>query len=226
MTVKAILTDIEGTTSSIDFVHQVLFPYAAREIPAYLRDHPESTQVVDILNEVRREAGEPDADGARVTEILLGWIAEDRKVTALKALQGLVWAHGYKRGDYTGHIYTDAEAWLRKWHDNGIGLYVFSSGSVLAQKLLFGHSDAGDLCPLFNGYFDTQVGHKGEVDAYRRIAREIGLLAEEILFRSDVVNELNAAAAAGMRTTQLVRSEGMETGQHPVAHAFDEVVLN
>ena len=226
MTIKAILTDIEGTTSSIDFVHKVLFPYAGRELPGYVRAHRTDPHVASILDDVRREANEPDADVETVIEVLLGWLVEDKKITALKTLQGHVWKHGYENGDFTGHIYDDAVRCLRTWFDNGIALYVYSSGSVGAQKLLFGHSDAGDLCHVFSGYFDTQVGHKREAGTYRNISQQIALPVENILFLSDVLEELDAAAEAGMQTMQLVRDEDVVTGSHRIAHDFHEVVLN
>ncbi len=226
MTIKAILTDIEGTTSSIDFVHKVLFPYAGRELPGYVRAHRADPHVASILDDVRREANDPDADVETIIKVLLGWIVEDKKNTALKTLQGYVWKHGYENRDFTGHIYDDAVRCLRKWFDDGVALYVFSSGSVGAQKLLFGHSDAGDLCPVFSGYFDTQVGHKREAGAYTNISRHIALPAEAILFLSDVLEELDAAAEAGMQTMQLVRDEDVVTGSHRIAHDFHEVVLS
>jgi enolase-phosphatase E1 len=226
MTTRAIVTDIEGTTSSIDFVHKVLFPYAGRELPGYVRAHRADPHVASILDDVRQEANEPDADVETIIEILLGWIVEDRKTTALKTLQGHVWKHGYENGDFTGHIYDDAVRCLRKWFDDGIALYVYSSGSVGAQKLLFGHSDAGDLCPVFRGYFDTQIGHKREADAYRNISRQIALPAEDILFLSDILEELDAAAEAGMQTMQLVRNQDVVTGSHRIVHDFHEVVLS
>ncbi len=226
MTIKAILVDIEGTTSSIDFVHKVLFPYAGRKLPGFVRAHQTDPHVASILDDVRREANEPDADVETLIEVLLGWIVEDRKIMALKTLQGYVWKHGYENGDFTGHIYDDAVRCLRKWFDNRIALYVYSSGSIDAQKLLFGHSDAGDLCPLFSGYFDTHVGHKRQAGAYRNISRQIALPAEDVLFLSDVSEELDAAAEAGMRTIQLVRDDDVEMGSHRIAHDFDEVMLS
>lgn len=224
--VTAILTDIEGTTSSIDFVHQVLFPYASRQLPDFVRENRAAPEVVPILDSVRAEAGEPGADIERVIAILLQWIDEDRKVTALKSLQGLIWRHGYEGGAFTGHMYEDAVTNLRAWAAADIELFVYSSGSVGAQKLLFGFSDAGDLTPLFRGYFDTNVGHKREAASYRRIADELGRPAPEILFLSDVAEELDAAAAAGMQTFQLVRDDKVVPGRHRIAHDFDEVLLN
>ena len=226
MTIKAILTDIEGTTSSIDFVHNVLFPYAARKLPDYVRANESDPPIAAILDDVRREINEPDADVEAVIKVLLGWIAEDQKIGALKTLQGYIWQHGYENGDFSGHIYDDAVQYLRIWSDHGIALYVYSSGSVAAQKLLFGHSDAGDLCPLLSGYFDTQVGHKSQAGAYTTISQQIALPAQDILFLSDVVEELDAAAEAGMQTMQIVRDDDVVTGSHRIAHDFNEVVLN
>ena len=226
MTVKAIVTDIEGTTSSIDFVHQVLFPYASKHLPDFVRNNQADPAVMPILDAVRTEGGDTDADTDGVIEILLRWIDEDRKVTALKSLQGLIWKHGYESGDFTGHMYGDAVTNLRAWAAANIDLYVYSSGSVAAQKLLFGYSDAGDLTPLFRGYFDTNIGHKRQADSYRNILEDIGLPAAEILFLSDVAEELDAAAAAGMQTFQLVRDEKVVPGSHRIAHDFDEVLLD
>lgn len=226
MTVKAIVTDIEGTTSAISFVHDVLFPYAARELPVYLQSHAGDAEVATQLDAVRSETNEPGAGLDRVVEILLGWIAEDRKATPLKTLQGYVWRHGYEQRDFTGHVYDDAVAGLRRWHGDGIPLYVYSSGSTGAQKLLFGFSDAGDLRPLFSGYFDTRVGHKQESASYAEIARRIGELADAVLFLSDVAGELDAAREAGMQTCQLVRDEEVVVGDHGTAASFDDVIIN
>jgi len=225
MNIKAVVTDIEGTTSSIAFVHEVLFPYAAAELPGYVRAHAGDDEVRAVLDETRREAGEPGADTERVIAILLQWIAEDRKATPLKALQGHIWRQGYEQGAFTGHIYADAVDNLKRWHNNGIALYIYSSGSVAAQQLMFGNSDAGDLLPLFSGHFDTRVGHKRDSGSYRAIVDAIGLPADEILFLSDVAEELDAAREAGMQTLQLVREAHMVTGTHAVAGSFDQAPL-
>ena len=223
--VKAILADIEGTTSSISFVHNVLFPYAARRLPDFVREHEDDPGVAALLADVREEAGEPRADAGRLTQILLAWIAEDRKTTPLKALQGLVWEHGYRNGELTGHVYADTAPAFRRWRDSGAAIYIYSSGSVKAQKLLFGHSEAGDLRPLIAGYFDTTVGHKREAGSYREIAGRIGLPAEAVLFLSDVTEELDAAASTGMKTLQLARDEPVRGGRHPLARDFTEVTI-
>lgn len=204
--VRAIVTDIEGTTSSIDFVHDCLFPYARKHLRAFLGQHAGRPDVAEQLAAVAAEVGrELDVDQAEA--ILDGWMAEDRKATPLKALQGMIWRHGYEGGELHGHVYADTPDYLRRWHDAGLRLYVYSSGSVEAQQLIFGHSDAGDLRPLFSGWFDTRVGGKREAASYRAILAGIGLPAGAVLFLSDVGAELDAAAAAGLRTCQLLRDE-------------------
>ncbi|MFL9813222.1 acireductone synthase [Stutzerimonas sp. VN223-3] len=222
MPIKAILTDIEGTTSAVSFVFDVLFPYARKHLPAFVRGHAEDPAVSAQIDAVRRESGESDANIERVVEILLEWIAADRKATSLKALQGMVWAEGYRAGQLKGHVYPDAVDALRCWHEQGYALYVYSSGSVQAQKLIFGCAEVGDLTPLFSGYFDTGSGHKREAESYSQIAGSIGLPTEEILFLSDVVEELDAAREAGMHTCGLARDGGALAG-HQVVGSFGSI---
>ncbi|MHB9800175.1 acireductone synthase [Pseudomonas sp. MT3] len=217
MPIKAILTDIEGTTSAVSFVFDVLFPYAAAHLPDYVREHAAEPAVAEQLVAVRADSGEASADTERCIDILLGWIAEDRKATPLKALQGMVWEQGYRAGQLKGHVYPDAVDALRHWHAEGYRLYVYSSGSIQAQRLIFGCSEAGDLTPLFSGYFDTTSGPKREAESYRRIAAAIGLPGEEILFLSDVVQELDAAQQAGLQTIGLAREGGVLEGHDSVA---------
>lgn len=225
MSVRAIVTDIEGTTGSISFVQQVLFPYSRAYLSDFLRRHQDEPEVAAQIQATRELAGEPDADLEHVTTLLEGWIDADRKATPLKALQGMVWEQGFKDGEFTGHVYPDAVEALQRWHAAGIALYVYSSGSIQAQKLLFGYSDFGDLTPLISGFFDTTTGGKREAESYRRIVEVVGMPAGEVLFLSDVVAELDAAAAAGLQTVQLVREEDMETGNHPEAANFAAVRL-
>ncbi|MGQ4659657.1 acireductone synthase [Lysobacter sp. F6437] len=201
---RAILTDIEGTTSSISFVKDVLFPYARRALPGFVRAHGNEPPVRKWLDAVAAENGGMCRD-EMIVEVLQGWIDQDRKHTALKALQGMIWAAGYDSADFTAHIYPDAAPALREWHDAGMPLYVYSSGSVPAQRLFFGHSDAGDLTALFNGWFDTEVGGKREAGSYRRIAESTDIPAGEIMFLSDVVEELDAAREAGFDTVLVDR---------------------
>ena len=226
---KAILTDIEGTTSSISFVKDVLFPYARRALPAFVRAHADDPEVRRWLDAVAVEHGAVCDDGT-VVEVLQGWIDADRKHTALKALQGMVWQAGYRNGDFTAHVYRDAAEALRAWHAAGIPLYVYSSGSVAAQKLFFGHSDAGDLAPLFSGWFDTEVGAKRDPGSYGRIAVAMRQAPVDVLFLSDVVEELDAARDAGMATTLVDRREdypeprtGGAAHGHPRVEQFSDI---
>ncbi len=223
---RAIVTDIEGTTSSLSFVHEVLFPYAARHLPAFVRERGQDPQVRRLLEGARQAAG-GGLDDAGLVEVLLGWMREDRKVGPLKGLQGLLWERGYREGHFQGHVYEDAVRRLGEWNARGLRLYVYSSGSVHAQMLLFRHTAHGDLTPLFRGYFDTGIGGKKEPESYAAIARELGLPGEEILFLSDVRAELDAAAASGLRTTCVMRGEGPEVdpGPHPVARSFDDLAV-
>ena len=221
--IKAILTDIEGTTSSLSFVKDVLFPYARERMTAFVREHGQETTVRGLLDEVRAESGKPLSDG-ECAVLLLRWIDEDRKITPLKALQGIIWESGYRQGDFTGHVYDDAVRNLRRWKEQGIALYVFSSGSVQAQRLIFSHSDHGDLTPLFSGYFDTTIGTKRDVEAYRKIAAAVALEPAQVLFLSDIKEELDAARDAGMHAVWLVR-EGViaATAAHPQVRDFDAI---
>ncbi|HVI26850.1 MAG TPA: acireductone synthase [Xanthomonadaceae bacterium] len=225
-----ILTDIEGTTSSISFVKDVLFPYARRELPRFVRAHGDAPEVRRWLDAVAAENGGLCQDDM-IVETLQGWIDQDRKHTALKALQGLLWREGYERGDYRAHMYPDAAEALRRWHAAGHPIAVYSSGSVPAQKLFFGHSEAGDLSPLVSAWFDTEVGHKRDADSYRRIAEALGRAPSTILFLSDVVEELDAAREAGLRTVLLDRRDdypqprtGEATHGHPRVESFADVV--
>jgi len=219
MSIKVILTDIEGTTSAVSFVFDVLFPYAAKHLPDFVRQNAERADVAEQIAAVRRDSNEPQADVERVVEILLSWIAEDRKATPLKALQGMVWEQGYQAGQLKGHVYPDAVDALKRWHQAGYQLFVYSSGSIQAQKLIFGCSEAGDLTPLFSGYFDTTSGPKREAQSYTNIQQAIGVEPQDILFLSDIVEELDAAQSAGLQTCGLAR-EGGELGSHITVDSF------
>ena len=220
---KAILTDIEGTTTSIAFVHETLFPYARAHLRKFLRGHARETAVRKELAEVSHlEGRELTPDEA--ADVLEKWIDEDRKVTPLKSLQGMIWRKGYEAGELKRHVYADAPEYLRQWHGRGLRLYVYSSGSVEAQKLIFGHTDYGDLTPLFSGYFDTRVGGKKETASYKQILLDTGLSGPDMLFLSDVGEELDAARHAGMKTCQLLRDDKARPATaHPQARSFSEV---
>ena len=223
--IRAILTDIEGTTTSLSFVHDVLFPYARTHLREYISRHASETEVGSCLDAINEVTGHALTLEAAIDQ-LLAWMDEDKKITPLKTLQGLVWDTGYRNRDFTGHVYEDAVMNLRAWAGDGIDLYVFSSGSVPAQKLLFSHSDFGDLTHLFKGYFDTNIGAKRDADSYTKIAVEIGSPAGNTLFLSDIGAELDAAKSAGMKTCQLVRDEETTRARgHAAVASFDEIDL-
>ncbi|AIR67568.1 acireductone synthase [Cedecea neteri] len=221
--IRAIVTDIEGTTSDIRFVHNILFPYARERLAGFVRE--QQNEIAPILNDLRAEINEPQADIERLIETLFSFMDVDRKSTALKALQGLIWRDGYVNGDFTGHLYDDVLPALKAWKQQGIALYVYSSGSVAAQKLLFGYSDAGNITELFSGYFDTHVGAKREAQSYRNIAAEIGVAPEALLFLSDIHQELDAAREAGWQTVQLIRGEADDVSRHRQVNRFDHINL-
>lgn len=193
---KAVLTDIEGTTTSIAFVTDVLFPYARARLPGFVEAHRD-----DLIELLEAVPGEPVAT-------LLAWDAQDAKATPLKTIQGMIWAHGYADGSLVGHVYPDAAAALVRWHAAGLVLGVFSSGSIAAQKLIFGHSDHGDLSGLFTHHFDTTSGPKREAASYRSIAEAMALAPADILFLSDTPAEVAAARAAGMQALRVDRDGG------------------
>jgi enolase-phosphatase E1 len=227
---KIILTDIEGTTSSISFVKEVLFPYARRELPNFVREHANDPKVRHWLDQVQLELGSEFFNDELLIETLLNWIDSDRKHTALKALQGMVWVAGYREGDYAAHIYDDAAYVLKQWHEVGHKIYVYSSGSVPSQKLFFSHTTEGNLTAMFSGYFDTEMGGKREAESYHRIAAAIDEKPSDIIFLSDIVEELDAAREAGMATVLLDRIEdypnprfGDTSHQHHRVTSFKEI---
>jgi enolase-phosphatase E1 len=206
--VRAVVTDIEGTTSSIAFVHEVLFPYARARLDAFVAAHP-------------FKAGSLVAEAGGLAA-LHRWMDEDRKATPLKTLQGMIWREGYLAGELKGHVYPDAAAGLRRWHAQGLKLAVYSSGSEEAQKLIFGHSEAGDLAPLFQHFFDTRIGAKAEPASYAKIAEALALPPAEILFLSDMPPEITAARAAGLQAVRLVR-DGTPAADD--AASFDDLTI-
>lgn len=222
---SAIITDIEGTTTPIAFVRDVLFPYARARLPELLATAGDPTaadpEIAAALAELDRLA--PGRDRLAT---LQAWMDADAKVTPLKTLQGLIWRQGYRSGAIAGELYPDVAPALRRWARAGLRLYVYSSGSEEAQRLLFGHSVAGDLTPLFAGFFDTRVGGKREPASYRSIAAGIGLPAAELLFLSDTEAELDAATAAGLRTCQLLRAPDgtLPSPRHRTAADFTTIL--
>ncbi|QBM16606.1 enolase-phosphatase E1 [Marinobacter sp. JH2] len=222
--IRVILTDIEGTTSSISFVHDELFPYASKHLPDFVREHHHTTRAVsEQLAIVAEKSGVDSKDVEGLIDVLQNWIAEDRKEGSLKALQGMIWEQGYRSGELKGHIYPDAADYLQRWHDRGLRLFVYSSGSVKAQKLIFGHSNEGDFTPFFSGYFDTAVGGKKEAQSYHNILSELGVDPKSVLFLSDVEAELEAAEQAGLKTAWLIRDGDVLDTDRFAARDFSEV---
>ena len=213
---KAIVTDIEGTTTPITFVKDVLFPYAAAHLPAWIAAHPGEPAVAELA--ALRAAGDAD-----VVATALRLIAEDKKVTALKTLQGFVWEAGYADGTLVSPVYDDVAPALRAWHSAGVRLAVYSSGSVHAQRLLFGHTTAGDLRPLFSAWFDTTTGAKGDAASYTRIAEALALPPGDITFLSDAPAELDAALRAGLRAIGVARDGAHVETRAPVVTTFAAV---
>jgi enolase-phosphatase E1 len=223
--IKAIVTDIEGTTSSLSFVKEVLFPYARANLADYVYRHAHEPQVKMLLEESCQEIGGKPDTGQLITQ-LIQWIDEDKKVTPLKSLQGLIWEAGYQQGDFKGHVYQDAVENLKAWKVKGLDLYIYSSGSVYAQKLLFAHTEYGDLTPLFSGYFDTHTGGKKEQESYCKIAEQIDIPAYQILFLSDIKEELDAARSAGFKTIWLIRDSVPDSSaEHQQVSNFNQISM-
>jgi enolase-phosphatase E1 len=223
----AALIDIEGTIGSIAFVRDVLFPYAAKRMEAFVEAHGDEPSVRAVLDEAAHQAGVPAGDRPAIVDALRSWSGMDAKVTPLKTLQGMIWVEGFNDGEIRGDIYPDALAALLRFSRGGVRLYVYSSGSVAAQKLVFGHSVEGDLLHLFGGFFDTTIGSKLEASSYQRIAAKIGEKPERIVFFSDNAAELDAAKLAGMQAVQLARpSDGVTAaGTHAAVATFDGVEI-
>ncbi len=224
---KFILTDIEGTTSSISFVAEKLFPYFRENISDLLalKDRLIVKEAFEeTVQLAKSEDGETLSTDEEIIDKLYRWSVEDRKITPLKTLQGVLWDAGYRDGELKGHVYPEVAANLKNWREQGIDLGVFSSGSVAAQKLIFGYSIAGDLTPYFSAYFDTNTGGKREAETYAKIAKELQLKPSEILFLSDIVEELEAADSNGFQTIQLAR-EGMTPSWKQFVTSFDEIVF-
>jgi enolase-phosphatase E1 len=232
------LLDIEGTTTPIEFVHHVLFPYARARVRDYLQSHAADEDIRADIGLLRREHARehprlPDlppwnpADELNSAEGFVYWLMDrDRKSTGLKSLQGKIWEAGYRTGELKGkgEVYSDVRPALARWHEAGKRIAIFSSGSVQAQRNLFANTTAGDLSAFLSGYFDTTTGSKRDAHSYQRIATELLCRPEDVLFVSDVSAELDAARGAGMRTALCVRGAPPETANgHPVIHTFEEL---
>lgn len=222
---KVILTDIEGTTTDISFVHDVLFPYSAKHLSGWVRNNLELPITQDILQQVREITGKSNLDVESCLNQLINWQAEDKKITPLKTLQGLIWREGYDKGELKAHVYADAVEYLQNWHDAGLTLAVYSSGSIAAQKLLFTNTSVGDLTSLFSAYFDTTTGSKVESQSYVKIADELSVLPQQILFLSDSLKELVAASAANLNVCGLNREATDIDSKFTYVNNFSQIAL-
>jgi enolase-phosphatase E1 len=221
--VRAILLDIEGTTTPIAFVHDVLFTYAREHVRAFLSMNP-ATDDVALLREEHAVDVKEGRNPPPLTAEYIEWlIALDRKSTGLKSLQGKIWRQGYEDGSLRAQVFAEVAPAFERWRERGIGISIFSSGSVLAQQLLFAHTEVGDLTPFIDGYFDTRIGKKGEAESYRKIAEAMDLETRQILFISDVVTELHAANQSGMKTIMSIRPGNELQPQYPSIRSFDEI---
>lgn len=222
---KLFLFDIEGTTTDINFVHKVLFPYSTANLESYVREHQNNPQVAKAILNVKdtvlsEEDKGLDLDG--VISKLQEWIKTDRKHGALKEIQGHIWDIGYSRNDFQGHVYPDVKPAFMKILENGAKVGIYSSGSVHAQKLIFGFSKDGDLTPMISYYFDTKVGAKREKSSYDTIAKEVGLDPKDIRFFSDIPEELEAAELAGFEVTHVLRPE-TKPSRFKAVKSFEEL---
>ena len=223
--VSCVIVDIEGTTSATAFVYDRLFPYSRARIDAYL-DDPRAAGVTD---QVATELGGSNPSREEIVAALQGWIDTDAKITPLKTLQGVIWEDGFARGELVSHLFPDVAPALVQWHRAGLALYVYSSGSVVAQRAWFGHTEAGDLNELFSGNFDTaSAGPKREPASYARITEALGQPAGRLLFLSDVAAELDAATACGWQVVEVNRpgEPYAASGRHPSVTTFAEISID
>ncbi|XP_060681634.1 enolase-phosphatase E1 [Hemiscyllium ocellatum] len=249
--VSAFLLDIEGTTTPISFVKDVLFPYIKENVKSYLHTHWDEKECQEDVDLLRKQAkNDEELEGAvlipewcsgenadkeqaleMVTNNILWQMSQDRKTRALKQLQGHMWREAFLRGEVKGEVYKDVAPAIKEWRKEGKKVYIYSSGSVEAQKLLFGYSIEGDLLELFDGHFDTKIGSKVKAESYREIAKNIGCSTDNILFLTDVTKEARAAEEAGARVilvvrpgnTELTEEEGMS---HSIITSFGELLLS
>ena len=223
--VSCVIVDIEGTTSATSFVYDRLFPYSRARIADYLDD----PRAAGISRLVAAELGSANPSREDVVSTLQGWIDADAKVTPLKTLQGIIWEDGFACGDLVSHLFADVAPALVAWHHAGLALYVYSSGSVVAQRAWFGHTDAGDLNELFSGTFDTATaGPKRDASSYARITEAIGQPGERLLFLSDVATELDAAITCGWQVVEVTRpgEPHAASGRHPSTSTFADIIIN
>lgn len=222
--IKAIVTDIDGTTTSLSFVQETLLPFAQNRLAEYVFDY--EYEVSELLDEVRDQERNPDLTAQEVVEVLLRYIHDGDSIPALSAIQSKIWQQAYEDGMIVGHIYDDAIAGIKRWKDRGLSLYAYSACSVQAQEMLFAHTHIGDITDMFSGYFDLSVGVKDEAKSYTKIAQLIELSPSDVLFLTDSVEDADAASKAGMNTIILDRERALfDAHGHNVVHDF-ETILN
>lgn len=230
---RGILLDVEGTTSSIAFVYDVLFEYAKQEVGPFLHSHRHETAVVDLAVGIAAAAGMPldaaaiSADPTQAVLAAIELMKNDVKATPLKTLQGMIWRRGYESGKLLSHVFDDVPPAMAAWSDSGLDVRIYSSGSIEAQQLFFRHTACGDLTKHLRGHYDTTTGPKREAASYTRIAADMSLEPRQILFVSDIGAELDAARTAGMQTVLAVRPGNREPGglfDHSAVASFAEIV--
>ena len=226
--VRYILIDIEGTLISVAFVREILFPFAKHRLAPFLHEWRHDPTVLQwtatCQDAIEHETGTRPAY-TELPGMLTEWIDQDRKLAGLKALQGMIWDEGYRQGAFAPELYGDVFPALTRWRARGIRLGIYSSGSEQAQRLLFAHTNVGDVTPLFEHFFDTSVGEKKTASSYRTIGEQIGLPPHDVLFLSDAENELDAAASIGFRTAHIVRPGTDASSRHPVHHDLTHLPL-
>lgn len=222
--IKAILLDIEGTIAPLAFVKEVMFPYSREKLREFLERNWNNPEIKKIIEEARKEVGK-NLSLEEAIKVFEKWIEEDKKITPLKELQGHIWEEGFKSGQLKAPIYEDAYKKIKEWKEKNIPIYIYSSGSVKAQKLFFTHSTYGDITGIFSGFFDTRIGNKKDENSYRKISREIGIKSEEMLFISDNPDELKAAKSAGFKVIQSVREGVKSSPEFKHIKTFEELEI-
>lgn len=237
---RVILLDIEGTTTPVSFVYETLFPYATRNLQPFLLAHFQEPEVRQIVEDLRTQPpqnawqgllpplwnDETNETRLRSANALIQWlIARDSKCPPLKTLQGKIWQEGYARGELRGEVYEDVPRAFVRWRQQGREVCIYSSGSIVAQQLLFRTTQAGDLTRHISNFFDTQTGPKSESESYKKIAASVGRPPVEVLFISDAIKEIDAARTAGMNALLCVREGDANDsrGRQPAIRTFDEV---
>ena len=238
--IRAIVLDIEGTTCPVNFVSQTLFPFAQKNIKAALRQRSNNIEIDALVHEaitewrsdldltsqtMLRQTRQKPPSTEEVEEYLQHLIRSDRKSTALKQLQGIIWEKGYSSGELRSPLFSDVRPQLDAWKRNGISLAVYSSGSIQAQKLLYAHTHEGDITDRFCHWFDTRTGHKLNQQSYKIIAQKLGVQSNQALFISDHPGECDAAQQSGMNTVFCIREGNphQDPGNHSVAQQLCDI---